>query len=961
MGNTWWAKVERLYHAARERSPGQRSRFLDEAVAGDSALLRQVEVLLEQDEKSGSFLDKPAITFRAMALTPGSRIGPYEVTCAIGAGSMGEVYRARDVRLKRDVAIKALPEEFAQDAERLARFQREAQILAALSHPNIASIYDVQESNGAQFLVLEFVGGDTLADIISKRGALPVDEALQIAKQICDAIDAAHDSGIIHRDLKPANIKIIPDGKVKVLDFGLAKAGTAPGTNVSDSPPLGLERTVTGVILGTAAYMSPEQARGLNAGPQSDIFSFGSVLFEMLTGCRAFVGETVPDMIAAILEREPDWRALPEDVPPAVRRLLARCLEKDPRRRLRDIGDARLDLDDTFVASAAPATPPSRHWRLRSRVQWVFLAAGLLFGALGGLFLLRREPAPPSQVLRLNIDLPQGIQLLQDQTAGAKLALSPDGKRLVMVGQEENGKTRLFVRSLDGVDATPIAGTDGARGPFVSPDSQWIGFSSNGRLQKIPFSGGEATVLCDGRAENGASWGANGIVFSSGRSLFLVPAEGGSPRQLTDPDPSKSENQHLWPSWMPGGKAILFTITHGNGRFNGDRDSAILSLDSGHWKTLVTGASTPKFINGGFLMVNQGTSLEVAPLDAAHLVLTESPKPLFEDDPSDAQRKDISYGVSESGESLVYASAPIPSSGRGIYMLDRQGRAELMSAELRSYGNPSLSPDGSKLAVNVQLGTNASEIWVFDLSHKEWARMTSGGSDWIPIWEPHSQNIIYGSGRTPASDIWNINVLDSGGGSPKLLTTFRRQLGAFAVSPDVASVIFAVHGASVWELWLQRLDAKSAAQPFLPAQLNKFVYPRAFSPDGRWLAYQSDVTGRSEVYVADFPGGTAWHPVSTGGGIIPVWSRGGQELFYWAPGGKMMAVPVKVKGNFEAGVPRTLFESPKGSLFTNGSFDVTPDGTHFVFVGIGETHTEPAHIVFVPDLSAALRRLRKPK
>jgi eukaryotic-like serine/threonine-protein kinase len=564
-----------------------------------------------------------------MSLQIGQQLGSYEIMSLIGKGGMGEVYRARDSKLKREVAIKVLPEEFSRDHDRLNRFQREAEVLASLNHSNIASIYDLQEANGARFLIMELVEGETLAERIT-RGPLPIEEALDIAKQICDALEAAHEKSIIHRDLKPGNVKILPDGKIKVLDFGLAKALEASSANaaLSNSPTISMAATTIGVILGTAAYMSPEQAKGRIVDKRSDIFAFGCVLYEMMTGRQAFEGDDVPEVLGAILKIDPDWSRLPAGTPAAVHRLLRRVLKKDVRQRLGDIHDARIEIEEvgpvtegssTSAPISTPTAPP--HWR---RVVMLIMG-GLLIGAViasAAVWVVMRKSPP--RVTRTTINTPEADGL-NFQSADRDVAVTPDGTRVVY-----RGRGQILVRALDQLNPTPLTGLGAPHGLFVSPDGQWVGFFDGNALKKVAITGGPAvTVTTLGDAARGATWGEDGTIVFATRDISIglqrVPVSGGDPAVLTKPNRQGGEFDHVWPEFLPGGQAVLFTIV-GMGVEN--NQIAVLDLRSGTTKVLIRGGSDAHYVASGHLVYGVADTLRAVAFDLRHLEVMGSPVPV---------------------------------------------------------------------------------------------------------------------------------------------------------------------------------------------------------------------------------------------------------------------------------------------------------------------------------------------
>jgi serine/threonine-protein kinase len=974
MNEDRWRRIEELYHAARLLRERSRASFLAAATEGDEELRREVESLLVSGASSPGFLDHPlqmsgaAARVSDAASLSGRRIGTYSVHERIGAGGMGEVYRAHDSKLHRDVALKVLAADLIGDNDQqrqdhLRRFRQEAHALAALNHPNIAAIYGLEEADGVTALVMELVDGLTLADRIMQ-GAVPVEEALPIAKQIADALEAAHERGIVHRDLKPANIKLRPDGTVKVLDFGLAKAvgpvaGLWRGVSqavTTTTPPV----TATGIIVGTAAYMSPEQAAGKAVDHRTDIWAFGCVLFEMLAGRAAFGGDTLPDTLAAVIRAEPDWSQIPAATPPQIRTLLHRCLGKDTRRRLQAIGEARIVIEN--VLSRLPDDSASARTRTSRWVSLPWGWAALLLVTFAVLLSLmayrvgaRRAVSATPPVFRMNIDLPPGVNL-----NGQTLALSPDGSKLALVGQRE-GETQLYLRSVNEGETRPIDGTAGALTPFFSPDGQWIGFWADGRLKKVPLAGGRPTIICDATTENGAAWLRDDvIVFSAGFGLQRVSARGGSPQVVAARDTSAGETRYESPVALPEGNAVMFSIRYNTGA----RRVAVLTLNERKWKTLVTDAEQPRFIAPGFVVVNRSGTLEVARFDTTRLEV-DGPFARLGEGASMAGAQSMagggaiaSYDVAAAGRGLVYMKARSTQEERGVYSLDLHGKAELLSSDARMYADAAVSLDGSKLAVDVHREPGVTEIWVLDLARRSWLRLTTGQNDWQPAWQD-DHTLIFARGRDNAAAIWDVYALSvSGNATPTLLASFPHQVGSDAVAPNRSAVVFAMFGPSSVDLWTQPLGRGGKApdrqaEPLVATPANEYVLPCGFSPDGRWLAYASDATARSEIYVTDFPAGSTHYPISSAGGGAPCWSKDGRQIFYWK-GSTVMAVDVRSSETFAAEMPHALFDS---RVTPAVGYDVARDGSGFYVAGSEASRTSP--IVFVSDITAALPSRRQ--
>jgi eukaryotic-like serine/threonine-protein kinase len=848
-----------------------------------------------------------------MSLSPGTRLGPYEITGPLGVGGMGEVYRARDARLNRDVAVKTLPAAFADDATRLARFEREAQALAALSHPNIAAIYGLEESGGARALVMELVEGQTLSERIAA-GPIPLEEALAIARQIADALEAAHEKGIIHRDLKPANIKLTPEGKVKVLDFGLAKAfdpQTASGNNpnLANSTTLTLESTTAGVILGTAAYMSPEQARGKSVDKRADIWAFGVVFYEMLTGRSTFEGETVSDTLAGVLRADIDWRLLPATTPPAVRRLVEHCLQRDPKRRLRDIGDAWIEIDSPAAAAPTPALvapAPSR------RMPWIAAGVAALV-ALAGIAwgILRKPAAVAGPVVRWTYSQEKPI---------LGVSLSRDGSRLAFM--EISGNALSFaVRMMDQFDAKPIAGTETSYLPVFSPDGQWIAFAfglSDFKLKKIAVTGGTPITLCDVPGEPfGLAWGDDGnIVFSTSKGLMRVSSSGGTPETVTTVDSKKGEAAHRWPNVLPGSRAVVFSIQSGQ-----SSQVAVLDLKNRAIRILVPNGSSPRYIPTGHLVYYRVGTLFAAPFNASKLEITGPEAPVVEH-VSSTIADGGDYTISDNGLLVYVGGSSIGGGGKTILnWADRKGVLQALS-EPSEWGTGRLSPDASHVANSIRTG-NTEDIWTYDLVRRTPTRLTFEGTNSFPIWSPDGRWIAFSG--TIAQKPGLYRVAADASGKPELLL----QTDVFAIanswSPDGKTIVYSQAGADKKNhLWSVAIPGGK------PVQLHESAFSEhegAVSPDGRWLAYGAYDSGAEEVYVQPFPGPGAKTRISTQGGQRPRWSRDGKELFYWTYGAdrQLMGVAVHSGPAFGVGLPQSLFKLPAGT-----TWDVAPDGKRFL-------------------------------
>jgi serine/threonine-protein kinase len=851
-------------------------------------------------------------------MIPQQTIAHYRITGKLGEGGMGAVYRATDTKLGREVAIKVLPDAFASDPDRLARFTREAQVLASLNHPNIAAIYGVED----RALVMELVEGPTLAERIAE-GPVPLEEALEIARQIGDALEAAHEKGVVHRDLKPANIKVTPEGRVKVLDFGLAKAlaGEPPAMsgNRVNSPTLTMGATLGGMILGTAGYMAPEQAKGKAVDKRADIWAFGVVLYEMLTGQTLFEGETVSDTLAAVLTKEPDW----ERTPAKVRRLLRSCLEKDPKRRLRDIADAWGFLDETREAPTATTT----------RTPWIVAAAALAITALAGWWVAWRATRPVDHPLtRLSVDLGPDALVGPNLTA----AISPDGRRLVFSMRGPDGKQQLATRLLDQEQPTLLPSTEDGIDPFFSPDGQWIGFFSGGLVKKISVQGGAAVALFAVGQPRGASWGEDGNIIAPLNQyapLSRVPAVGGAPQPLTKL--ATGEVTHRWPQVLPGGEAVLFTASSSSTAHENANIEAV-SLKTRQVKMVQRGGYYGRYLPSGYLVyVHQGVLFGV-PFDAARLELRGTPTPLVQDVAANDLSGGGEFDFSVSG-TLVYLPGKSSAQTWQVAWMDSSGKMQPLIATPGSYALPRLSPDGRKLVF-----ISGGGIYVDDLERDTTTLLTFNGNALSPIWAPDGKHIAFSNGSSLA---W---IRSDGAGEPQRLLQTPNAVIPWSFSPDGSRLAFhetsPETGLDLWTLPLDITDPDhpkvGKPEPFLrtAAEENR---PR-FSPDGRWIAYQSNESGRAEIYVRPFreraPAGSGgqWQ-ISTAGGQYGIWSNNGRELFYETPGSRIMVVDYTVSGDsFVRGKPRLWSDR---QIYYPGvsNLDLAPDGKRFAVLTMPET------------------------
>jgi eukaryotic-like serine/threonine-protein kinase len=863
-----------------------------------------------------------------VTITAGSRLGPYEILSPLGAGGMGEVWRARDTKLGRDVALKVLPPSLAQDAERLQRFEREAQVLASLNHPHIAAIHGVEDSTDIKALVLELVEGPTLQDRIAQ-GALPADEAIAVARQIADALEAAHEKSIVHRDLKPANVKLTPDGNVKVLDFGLAKAldpvagaSMSPSTSptLMNSPTLTAAGTQLGVILGTAAYMAPEQARGGAVDKRADIFAFGAVLYEMLTGRRLFEGETVSDILAAVLRAEVDWSALPASTPSALRTLLARCLEKDRRKRLHDIGDARFELDAALAPAPVAPTEPRRS--RREAAAWG-LAAAFALALLGTLAWSRPRAAPATApTMRLPLTVPGSYTLALDNQVST--AISPDGRRVALAINDKTGR-RLLLRELDRLEPRVLEGTEGATNPFFSPDGQSIGFFAGSQLKKVAVGGGPSVLLTSVATpqQRGATFCPDGSVVFAGASavgLSRLPANGGTPVALTTPDRKRQERTHRWPSPVPGGKAVVFTSdTLVSSEYYDDARIEAVVLSTGERKVLLDGASRAMVV-GDSLVFARGGSLYAVPFDSDRLEVHGDPVVVLIGVATDGATGAAHFDVSRGG-TLVYVPGDSINSGTTATWADRTGTESPSGIALGQWSQLALSWDGKRAALAGSPGTT-SDIWISDLERGTLSRLTFDGIGTDPVWSADGRHVAYGfqqaegltkvywkapDGSTEAELLWE-------GATSALPRSF---------SPDDKLLLLdiAETGAGS-DLWILPLTGDRKPYPFVQSPFDDYM--AEISRDGRYLAYCSEESGVPEVYVRPFPSGAGRWQVSVGGGFEPRWSPDGRELFYRHLG-TLFRVPIEPGSGFVTGRPERVLDG----MFTSGgplSYGVAGDG-----------------------------------
>lgn len=910
-------------------------------------------------------------------LSAGSKLGSYEITAWIGAGGMGEVYRARDTRLGRDVALKILPEGFARDRERVARFQREARILASLNHPSIAAIYGLEDTESVPALVTEFIEGSTLADRL-KVGPLPIHEAVLVGREIAEALEYAHDCGIVHRDLKPSNVKVTPDGTVKVLDFGLAKVteanslpegmhatdllrrmeklldGSDSEARDSSSPVLSELATRAGTLLGTAAYMSPEQAKGKSVDRRADIWAFGCVLYEMLSGEVAFGGDSMTETLAEVIKEDPDWSRLPSGTPASVRLLLHRCLQKDPKRRLQAIGEARIVLDDVLSGAVAPRTSP--HLQPSTKKWWLVVAGVILLVGVANLIardVWKRNPhdGAPGLVTRFTVDLPPGCKLW----ASPALALSRDGNQLAYVAESEKDGTRqIYLRTMDTGETRGIPGTEGGVEPFFSPDGEWLGFFSDGKLKKVSVRGGLAQNLADVVNPMGGSWSDQHVIaFASyGAGIQQVLDGGGTPQPLTSLETAAAD--HWWPEFLPSGKKAIFE--------EHPQIIAVQIVGGQERRILIQGPTgdMPRYMPSGYLVFARAGSLMAAPFDAEHLQVAGGAVPVLQDVSQSSADGAAQFAISAAG-TLGYASGTPQLLQSTLVWVSRNGVEQSLGSPVRGYNQPRISPDGRRVALDVMESGDEIQVWLYDLAQRTLRRFTYEGVNRHPVWTPDGQRIAFISDRGGPSQIfWQ---MADGSGVPQQLTRGTAadvhpipdswlpdgQLLAFAkFSPTKGAEFWALHVADRKESPLLQIRTADDGAP-------------QFSPDGHWLAYVSQESGRREIYVQAYPGPGGKQQVSTDGGNEPQWNRNGRELFYRNGDAMMVANISSQGGGLFASKPRQLFEGnyvTEGVGYARPSYDVSPDGRRFLMLKpVEQNGTGTTRINVVLNWTEELKRL----
>jgi eukaryotic-like serine/threonine-protein kinase len=868
-----------------------------------------------------------------MPLLTGSQLGPYHIVAPLGAGGMGEVYRANDSRLRREVAIKVVPQATAGDADRMARFAREAQFLAALNHPNIASIYGFEESATMHALVMELVEGPTLADRIAQC-PIPIEDALLITRQITEALEYAHERGIIHRDLKPANIKIKPDGTVKVLDFGLAKALSDDSitTDISNSPTLTAAATKAGLILGTAAYMAPEQARGKTVDRRADIWSFGVVFFEMLTGKMAFQGETVSDTLAAVIRGEPGWADMPANVPLAIQQLIRRCLDKEARQRLQSIGEARIVIENVAegrvtsmigVASEASVEDPPRENRRLKILAGGALAALLVAGGFLLANFLHRGAPHDAPAIRFAIAPPPGTSL--SSLAQRTLAISADGLRIAISASSSDGP-RLYLRELNSASSVPVPGSEGATNPIFSPDGKWLAFFAGGKLKKVSLDGGMPLTIADAVVDpQGVSWGADHNIYYSPSltsGILRVNENGGTPQAAAKLQSDKAELGHIAPLILPGEKTLLFTVLSAGNSVD-DGSLVAENITSGERTGVIAKGFDAHFFPPNHLLYVRAGTLMAVEFDPSKLVASGSPVPVVQDVVMHAGSGSAQYDISRSG-TLIYVNGGKQATENSLVLAEHDAKPQPFPVKSNIYESPRFSPDGKMLALTVRLPD--PDIWVYDLERGALRRVTfAPGVDELPVWSPDGKRIAFASnGRQQA---FMIPVDGSGQEEPLMKNEGHFHLQSW--SPDGKLIAYERLGSSgQYEIWMLPLEGDRKPYPYLVSQFR--VNQPAFSIDGKWLAYTSNESGRAEVYVQRFPGPGEKVQVSTDGGSNAVWSRDGKQLVY-ENAGTLWATEVMVSP-FRVGKSRVLYQGDIWNDAAGPNYTLAPGGKRIVVV-----------------------------
>ena len=873
---------------------------------------------------------------------------------------MGEVYRARDTKLNRDVALKVLPDLFASDPERLARFRREAQVLASLNHSNIAAIFGVEETGAAPALVMELVDGRTLADFADT--PVPIAEVTAIARQIVEGLEAAHEAGVIHRDLKPANIKVRDDGTVKILDFGLAKAmgadGTRSGADPSNSPTLTAQATQLGMILGTAAYMAPEQARGRAVDKRADIWAFGVVLYEMLSGRRAFQGEDVSETLAAVLTREPDFSAVPASTPAALVALMRRCLERDPRRRLRDIGEARLALETPVSDRSATAVPAKPSPTPKSVAAWRGVTAALTGALLLVAGLWWQSTGRSGDAVHASVLLPRDVSF--DLTLYPVVAMSDDGSRLALVGSN-SGIRRLYVRRMGEFEARLLDGTENATSPFFSPDGSWIAFFADGRLKKILADGGPVMDVAAAPDNRGGVWaGDDTIIYAPvpASPLVQVAAAGGKTTPVSTLDEKKRERTHRWPSVLPDGKTVLVTV--GSVEHPDDYDDARIEsvrLGTGERRVVIEGGRMARYVATGHLLYLRGKVLYAVPFDLARGQASSSAVPVIDGVSGDVITGAANYSLSRSG-AIAFVPGD-PSGGvRKLAWVDLKGAPTPIEAAPALYTDPHVSPDGRRVALSLVAGSHR-DLYVVDTARSTSSRVTSEGENRTPLWSPDNRLVYIAYDRLRNVSIVMRRLAD-GSGSAESIAEVPGQAYAEDLTRDGGTLLLSANTSTargVFEIF--RLPLTKGSKPELIASApDQDAYQPAISPDGRWLAYASYESTRAEVYVQSYPSGGNRMKISTAGGLEPRWAANGKALFY-TQANSLMMVPIEPGAAFLPGKPRMLFGGLTPPATDSGqTYSVDPKGERFLMLRPAREDAGPPEVRVILNWFSTLQGLR---
>jgi Tol biopolymer transport system component len=898
-----------------------------------------------------------------MSLASGTKLGPYEIQSPLGAGGMGEVYRARDTRLDRIVAIKILPSHLSENLEARQRFDREARTISSLNHPNICTLYDVGHQDGVDYLVMEYLEGETLADRLH-RGPLPVEQALKYGVEICEGLERAHRGGVVHRDLKPGNVMLTRTG-AKLMDFGLAKLAPLGTPGAGSAPLLSAARTMSGLtpasplttagsIVGTIQYMSPEQIEGKEADARSDIFACGAVLYEMVTGRRAFEGSSQLSVASAILEREPEAVSVLKPLtPPLLDRTIRKCLAKQPDQRWQSASDLATQLNwMTDASSSAMVMKPVETARDRSRVAILSGAVLLLLLAVGGAaWMYGKRSIPLERIMRFSINLPAGEALGGSWWWYPSVAITRDGSQIAYVGHH-TGISQIYVRAIGDLNARPIPGTEGADTPFFSPDGQWLGISSGGQLKKVPLAGGP-TVTIAKTGSSSASWApGDTIYFGTSSGLFKVPATGGEPQRITALDAKNQETEHRFPEILPGGKALLFVVRNAAQPSFDDADIAALSLATGARKILIKSGTNPHYVSTGHLIFLRAGVLLAVPFDPVRLEISGAAVPVAENILENPRIGAGQYAISNDG-SLVYIPGGVTYGEHELVFVDKTGTARSLTASKRPYEDFTISPDGRLIATTIE--GPVTDTWVHDIARDTETRFTSGVENRDPSWTPDGKHIAYGGYRNGKYRVlWK--PLD-GSGPEETLVASDNPVDAWFWSPDGHALLYSEFtGGRDQNVGILPLDDREHPHLLFPQQYN--VEWAILSPDSQWIAFNGDESGRSEVYVAPFPSLAPRQRISTAGGMHPLWAPDGRELYYrtaaniedlghraLAQHTRVMAVPIETKPAFKAGQPRLLFEGP---YFQSGhDIAVTPDGRGFVLIRESDSQSGPNELQVV--------------